>query len=171
MGGNRAGELKTLRNLMTTMVLGDIWRGAAWTFIIWGMLHGFGLIIHCLWAKWRPKTLPFAWLPIAWLLTFVWVLVTWVFFRSPSLNNSIEVLRSVCGFGDASNTFPRSLWCQIFVLLILHVLTNSSRILRIQSHVLLSQIRCPEANRLGAGAGAAGEGEVEVDVAVGFELR
>ena len=83
LGGNRGGQLFTYRNLMLTMVLGGLWHGAAWTFVVWGALHGGALIAHKEWKKLmtsraaatKPKNS--LW-PI--LLTFYWVCITWVFF-------------------------------------------------------------------------------------------
>jgi alginate O-acetyltransferase complex protein AlgI len=80
LGGNRHGRLLTYRNLMLTMVLGGLWHGAAWTFVLWGAFHGCGLVAeHALAGRLR---LP-AWL--RWLITFHLIVFSWVLFRSPSL--------------------------------------------------------------------------------------
>jgi alginate O-acetyltransferase complex protein AlgI len=80
LGGNRHGRLLTYRNLMITMVLGGLWHGAAWTFVLWGTFHGCGLVVeHMLGGRLR---LP-AWL--RWLVTFHLIVFSWVLFRSPSL--------------------------------------------------------------------------------------
>jgi alginate O-acetyltransferase complex protein AlgI len=85
LGGNRKGRVLTYRNLLLTMLLGGLWHGAAWTFVVWGALHGAGLALH----KWSLERRgahghggPVR-NAISWLGTFVFVLVTWVFFRSP----------------------------------------------------------------------------------------
>jgi D-alanyl-lipoteichoic acid acyltransferase DltB (MBOAT superfamily) len=80
LGGNRGGPLLTYRNLFITMLLGGLWHGAAWTFVLWGVLHGVGLIIEHMWAG-RVR-LP-GWL--RWLVTFHVVVFGWIIFRSPSL--------------------------------------------------------------------------------------
>jgi alginate O-acetyltransferase complex protein AlgI len=80
LGGNRGGRLLTYRNLMITMVLGGLWHGAAWPFVLWGAFHGLGLVAeHALGGRLK---LP-GWL--RWLVTFHLVVFGWVLFRSPSL--------------------------------------------------------------------------------------
>jgi D-alanyl-lipoteichoic acid acyltransferase DltB (MBOAT superfamily) len=81
LGGSRGGRLFTYRNLMLTMVLGGLWHGAAWTFVVWGALHGGGLVAEHAWNG-RVKT-P-VWL--RWLLTFNFVVLGWIFFRSQNLS-------------------------------------------------------------------------------------
>jgi alginate O-acetyltransferase complex protein AlgI len=76
LGGSRGGTLRTSANLMTTMVLGGLWHGAAWTFVAWGALHGLGQVTARLWPWAVPR-----WL--GWLLTFHVVCFGWVLFRSP----------------------------------------------------------------------------------------
>ncbi|MFK8183705.1 MAG: MBOAT family protein [Phormidesmis sp.] len=55
LGGNRGGQIFTYRNLLLTMVLGGLWHGAAWTFVVWGALHGGALIVHKEWSKWTKN--------------------------------------------------------------------------------------------------------------------
>jgi D-alanyl-lipoteichoic acid acyltransferase DltB (MBOAT superfamily) len=82
LGGNRGGRLLTYRNLMFTMVLGGLWHGAAWPFVLWGAFHGLGLVAeHALGGRLK---LP-GWL--RWLVTFHLIVLGWVLFRSPSLGN------------------------------------------------------------------------------------
>jgi alginate O-acetyltransferase complex protein AlgI len=81
LGGNRKGRWKTYRNLMLTMVLGGLWHGAAWTFVLWGAFHGAGLCTeHVLGDRWTR--LP-AWL--RWLITFHLICFGWILFRSQGL--------------------------------------------------------------------------------------
>jgi D-alanyl-lipoteichoic acid acyltransferase DltB (MBOAT superfamily) len=81
LGGNRGGRLFTYRNLMITMVLGGLWHGAAWTFVLWGAFHGVGLVTeHALRGRIRAP----AWLK--WLVTFHLVVLGWILFRSQSLS-------------------------------------------------------------------------------------
>jgi alginate O-acetyltransferase complex protein AlgI len=80
LGGSRHGRLLTYRNLMITMVLGGLWHGAAWTFVLWGTYQGLGLVgEHALGGRLR---LP-AWL--RWLVTFHLIVFGWILFRAPSL--------------------------------------------------------------------------------------
>ncbi|MEO0457546.1 MAG: MBOAT family O-acyltransferase [Cyanobacteria bacterium P01_A01_bin.114] len=95
LGGNRGGH--TYRNLMLTMLLGGLWHGAAWTFVIWGGMHGGALIAHREWTKrfqphapWLTQTMGL------WgtALTFYWVCFTWIFFRADSFTNAMTVAKS-----------------------------------------------------------------------------
>ncbi len=82
LGGNRHGRLLTYRNLMITMVLGGLWHGAAWTFVLWGAFHGLGLVSeHALGGRLR---LP-AW--VRWFVTFNLVVFGWMLFRAQSLSD------------------------------------------------------------------------------------
>jgi D-alanyl-lipoteichoic acid acyltransferase DltB (MBOAT superfamily) len=86
LGGNRRGALRTYVNLLVTMVLGGLWHGASWTFVVWGGLHGVGLAINRLLreAFGLDHTKHPALRVLGVLFTFHFVLVTWVFFRSES---------------------------------------------------------------------------------------
>src|ERR1700676_2043853 len=95
LGGNRRGPTLRYVNLMITMLLGGLWHGAAWTFVVWGALHGAYLCINHGWNNYGPEIAPrFA--PLAKLagliLTFLSVVVAWVFFRADSLSTAIYVL-------------------------------------------------------------------------------
>src|SRR5262249_11122692 len=84
LGGNRHGTWQTYRNLMLTMLLGGLWHGAAWTFVVWGGYHGLllGMQRAISWPTWmRGGVLR----PARWTLTFRLVCVGWVFFRAGSL--------------------------------------------------------------------------------------
>lgn len=87
MGGNRKGSFRTNINLLLTMLIGGLWHGAAWRFIIWGGLHGLGLMLHKGWkrispfSKGRGKTVSF--IPV--FLTFNFVSLCWIFFRAENM--------------------------------------------------------------------------------------
>ena len=95
LGGNRHGRTLRYVNLMITMVLGGLWHGAAWTFVIWGALHGIYLCINHAWINFGPAVSPRL-APLAntaaFVLTFLSVVVAWVFFRADSLSAAIYVL-------------------------------------------------------------------------------
>ncbi len=93
LGGNRHGPLRTYGNVFVTFFLGGIWHGAGWTFVIWGALHGVAVALHRSWQG-HGLRLP---TPLAWLLTFNFVNVTWVFFRAPSVARANEVLAGMVG--------------------------------------------------------------------------
>ncbi len=93
LGGNRKGESQAYFNIFLTFLLGGIWHGAGWTFAVWGILHGFGMIAHRLWQKTRivmPRML-------AWFVTFNFLNLGWVFFRAHTLNDALEIFRGMAG--------------------------------------------------------------------------
>src|SRR6478735_1196341 len=103
LGGNRHGPLLRYTNLMITMVLGGLWHGAAWTFVVWGALHGAYLCINHAWNNFGPTVSP-RFTPLAdiagLILTFIAVVVAWVFFRAESLSGAVFVLSRMA---DPSN--------------------------------------------------------------------
>ena len=91
LGGNRGGKFKVYRNLMITMLLGGLWHGAGWTFIIWGGLHGAILCIYR--ALGDRVKLPALWgRALATLFFFHLVCLTWLFFRAETLSQAWEML-------------------------------------------------------------------------------
>ena len=93
LGGNRYGEFRTYTNLMATFILGGLWHGAGWTFVFWGFLHGLALVIHRIWSRFNIQL----WRWISWLITFVFVVVAWVFFRATEWSDAIKVLKGMSG--------------------------------------------------------------------------
>lgn len=94
LGGNRFSEIRTCINLMITFILGGLWHGATWMFIIWGMLHGIALVIHRLWKK-LGISMPHM---VAWSLTFTFVNVSWVFFRAKTIDDAYKVIKGMFDF-------------------------------------------------------------------------
>jgi D-alanyl-lipoteichoic acid acyltransferase DltB (MBOAT superfamily) len=96
MGGNRRGKFRQNINLFLTMLIGGLWHGASWKFVVWGGLHGIGLIVHKLYLKLK---LPFAdakWAKILGILiTFHFVAILWVFFRADSYGSAIDSLKQI----------------------------------------------------------------------------
>ncbi len=93
LGGNRKGESRTYLNLFVTFLLGGIWHGAGWTFVFWGFLHGVALMMHRVWSR-AGFALPTIW---AWLVTFLFINTTWVFFRAEEWADAIKVLKGMTG--------------------------------------------------------------------------
>jgi D-alanyl-lipoteichoic acid acyltransferase DltB (MBOAT superfamily) len=95
LGGNRRGPTLRYVNLMITMALGGLWHGAAWTFVIWGVLHGLYLCINHAWSNYGPAVGP-RYAPAAgvaaFVLTFLAVVVAWVFFRADSVASAMSIL-------------------------------------------------------------------------------
>jgi alginate O-acetyltransferase complex protein AlgI len=98
LGGNRKGQLRTYANLMITMLVGGLWHGASWNFVFWGGLNGSYMVLERV-AHGGQHPTPGPWTrPAAWLrasAVFILVSVTWVFFRSPSLDTTLTVLRKL----------------------------------------------------------------------------
>jgi len=99
LGGNRGGVRKTYRNLMLTMLLGGLWHGAAWTFVIWGGIHGTALSAE----RWGRDRFPGVQLPkwLAWLITFHVVCLAWIFFRSPDLSTAFDMIGQIFAGGPS----------------------------------------------------------------------
>lgn len=101
LGGSRTGEVRRYANLLITMLLGGLWHGANWTFILWGMLHGVYLCIDHAWKRFlKQKGLAFEsryhyWL--ARMLTFLAVIVSWVLFRAETLSGAGRILAGMFG--------------------------------------------------------------------------
>ncbi len=92
LGGNRRGFARQCVNLLTTMLLGGLWHGAKWTFVIWGGLHGGVLVLERIWDRFRPQNFPHLPELIAILLTFHIVVVGWIFFRAESFDAAVAYL-------------------------------------------------------------------------------
>lgn len=110
-GGNRGSQIFTMRNLMITFVLGGLWHGAAWTFIIWGAIHGVGACVEHYFRKPKPRVIGArdepaspAQIFVQWFITFHVVCLAWVFFRAQSFTAAMDMLgRLFTGWGQASD--------------------------------------------------------------------
>lgn len=106
LGGSRETKFRRYLNLMITMLLGGLWHGAGWTFIVWGGMHGLYLMIN---HGWRSLTKGVGvnlagkyFRLLSGLLTFLAVVLGWVFFRADSLATAIDMLRGMCGLNGIS---------------------------------------------------------------------
>jgi len=103
LGGNQLGVLRRYLNLMITMVLGGLWHGAGWGFILWGALHGIFLVVNHMWRSIRPGASRTALGRAASVaLTFLVVVVAWVPFRAKSLEGAWVLLRGMVGLNGVS---------------------------------------------------------------------
>ncbi|WP_420208051.1 MBOAT family O-acyltransferase [Candidatus Electronema sp. JC] len=93
LGGSRKGLPRTCLNLFVTFLLGGLWHGAGWTFVLWGGLHGAALVVHRLWQE-RGLRLPVV---LGWLCTFLFVNASWVIFRAANLEDGLGVLKGMIG--------------------------------------------------------------------------
>jgi len=112
LGGNRKGRARTYVNLMITMTLGGLWHGAAWTFVLWGALHGAGLSVEHAVGERRLARVP-VWL--RWFVVLHVVVLGWILFRSPDLAAVGEFLSRLAHPG------PATLWSVPVVLAVLAV--------------------------------------------------
>lgn len=123
LGGSRVSLARTNLNLMLTFLLGGIWHGAGWTFIIWGLLHGSALVIHQYWKKSGMELPKF----LSVLLTFLFVNVTWVFFRAGNFQDAYGLLSTMFQFMEVaapdfylvSNLYNLPIWIIGVLLLFL----------------------------------------------------
>jgi alginate O-acetyltransferase complex protein AlgI len=101
LGGNRKGEVRTYINLALVMLLGGMWHGAQWTFIIWGAIHGAMLIFERLQGKNSPyRRLPRA---VRVAITFFIVCIAWTFFKAETLPQAVAYIKSMFGAGDLTS--------------------------------------------------------------------
>jgi alginate O-acetyltransferase complex protein AlgI len=103
LGGSRHGPARRYTNLLATMVLGGLWHGAGWTFLAWGALHGFFLVINHGWRAARgvlgiaDNATGVAGRLAGWALTFLSVVVAWVLFRASDLGTAVDMLAGMAG--------------------------------------------------------------------------
>jgi alginate O-acetyltransferase complex protein AlgI len=104
LGGSRRGTLRTYRNLMTTMLLGGLWHGANWTFVVWGGLHGCWLSIERMFRRSEESAAGFR--PIGWAVTMTVVGLSWLFFRAHDVGQALAMLADLRLFEWQSSFAP-----------------------------------------------------------------
>ena len=134
LGGNRGTPARTAINLMLTMLIGGLWHGASWTFVVWGGLHGLYLAgervakrIYPEAALWRT---PLVRIALA-LLTFALVCIAWVFFRAQSFDQAFTIIRAMFGDGDGGTATAHA-WrvVPVALLLVVHGLLRDTTLER-----------------------------------------
>jgi D-alanyl-lipoteichoic acid acyltransferase DltB (MBOAT superfamily) len=122
LGGNRGGPAQRERNLMITMLLGGLWHGAGWQFVIWGGLHGLYLVVTHRVQQWRkgrdrgavggmPRSMPsLVERGAGVMLTFLLVVVAWVFFRAPDVPSAARMLSGMFGLNGLSTVPLDQIW-------------------------------------------------------------
>lgn len=162
LGGNRKGNIRRYLNLMITMLLGGLWHGAGWTFVIWGMLHGAYLSINHLWHEVVAER-PLRWIP-DWLgtltggmLTFAAVVAAWVVFRANDMQHALFILEAMFGIAARPISFDTVLHGNLLLLtdksgrdllylllpglLWVWLLPNSSRVRFVKGSTLLMMLQ------------------------------
>lgn len=162
LGGNRHGTLRRYLNLLITMLLGGLWHGAGWTFVIWGALHGAYLVINHLWREMISQRY-LQWVP-GWMgtlaggaLTFIAVVAAWVVFRADNMAQATVMLNAMFGIAARPITFDAVLHGNLLLLtdmsgrdlmrllipglLWVWLLPNSTRIRFLKSSYLLAALQ------------------------------
>jgi D-alanyl-lipoteichoic acid acyltransferase DltB (MBOAT superfamily) len=93
LGGNQHGQWRTYGNLFSVFLVGGLWHGASWMFVIWGVLHGTAIVFHRMWQQMGLKMSPF----LGWFITFNFINFTWVFFRAKEWKDAVNVLQAMFG--------------------------------------------------------------------------
>jgi D-alanyl-lipoteichoic acid acyltransferase DltB (MBOAT superfamily) len=101
LGGSKCSKVRTCCNLMITFLVSGLWHGASWLFVLWGAFHGMALVIHRIWNKFWGFSMP---LLLGRVLTFFFVLLTWVLFRAETLAQAKGLYKGM--FAPVSWHFP-----------------------------------------------------------------
>ena len=142
LGGNRKGKYRTYINIFIIFFVSGVWHGAGWTFIVWGTLHGVASII-CRWWKLAGFKMNKV---LAWMTTFLFVHLAWVFFRAATFTDALTVLKAMFGLNGVQLTglytiFNEKLWIiglyLIFGLLLSWFAKNSVEIMDKQKRSVL----------------------------------
>ena len=138
LGGNRRGSVRTLANLMLTMLLGGLWHGASWNFVIWGGIHGLILVLHRALGR-RPVDLdaPLGLRDVPRILVvFHAVCLAWVFFRAEDFDSALAFIRHLF-VGENAFGLP---WIQIGVVVLCALLHLAERSLRTRLPAIRAQL-------------------------------
>jgi alginate O-acetyltransferase complex protein AlgI len=141
LGGSRKGETRRLANLLITMLLGGLWHGAGWTFVIWGGLHGVFLAVNHGWRKLvstriRPQNSNVLGRFFSWSLTFTLITIAWVPFRAATTDGAANILRSMLILNGREEMFNNGLMSDsdlqfmFALLLVAIVFPNTQQIMR-----------------------------------------
>jgi D-alanyl-lipoteichoic acid acyltransferase DltB (MBOAT superfamily) len=93
LGGNKVSALRNYLNLFSVFLIGGIWHGASWMFVIWGALHGIAIVVHRIWKDFGLRM----WGWLGWFITFNFVNMAWVFFRAKDWHMAHNVLSGMIG--------------------------------------------------------------------------
>ncbi len=122
LGGNQLGRRRQAINVVLTMLLGGLWHGAAWTFVVWGGLHGLALAINGRWHR-AGRVMPAFW---GWALTMVFLAFTWALFRAENFASAASMMGSMIGLNGFGPVIVKEAWL-IPAGLLLVLLTPTSQ--------------------------------------------
>ena len=144
LGGNRGGTFATYRNLMLTMLLGGLWHGARWNFVIWGGLHGLYLAVHKWWLSRRNRPRPAPAVQrispgalAAMLATFLLVDFTWIFFRCATFAEASNFLGGILCLRGGLAAIPVNLLAKLAFYFLLVILTDWPAYVRDRQEAML----------------------------------
>ena len=128
LGGNRYGHRRTYVNLMITMLVGGLWHGASWNFVLWGALHGIALVIHRFWVSRcagsfgtnRTRRYRF----FSWVVTLLFVMLAWVPFRSPDFTTTLIYLQGLAFMQEGVDWLNGRAMIAILVVVVWHYLAS-----------------------------------------------
>ena len=126
LGGSHKSSARTYVNLTATMLLGGLWHGADWKFVIWGALHGLGLAFTRAFQRLRPEAKPLGGGArlLAMIVTFHFVCLAWIFFRAKSFDHAWQLLGGLFAFsGGAANITPL-IWTMLGLALVTHLMPD-----------------------------------------------
>ncbi len=117
LGGNRQGKLWTYFNISVTMLLGGLWHGAGWGFVIWGGMHGLGLVIERLLGRQHTRAFVGRWI-YWWIVTQLWITLAWIFFRTSSFKEACSFIGRMFNFRSSQNFYVHMqlIWLLIFAI-------------------------------------------------------
>jgi D-alanyl-lipoteichoic acid acyltransferase DltB (MBOAT superfamily) len=143
LGGNRSGVVRRYGNLMVTMLLGGLWHGAGWTFLIWGGLHGFYLVVNHGWravgfARFGGNA---ATRLAGWALTFVSVVVAWVFFRAPDPDTAFNIVAAMLHGFALTGPIPQHEVSLLAMLMILALCCPNVREIMAREELVIAAVR------------------------------
>jgi len=133
LGGNRSTQWLTVRNILITFILGGLWHGPSWTFVIWGLLHALAILLFKLWSKYGFMMHKY----MAWFLTFNFVNISWIFFRASDFSNAIIILEKM--FSLPINNIINPIWISSLIIGLLIILStkNSQQLIHTQKPNML----------------------------------
>jgi len=98
LGGNRVGKLRSYLNVLIVFIASGLWHGAAFNYLIWGLLHGIGLTIHRIWSTVLNKSAGF----LGPIITFIFVSFTWIFFKAENMERALAFIKSLGNFNKST---------------------------------------------------------------------
>jgi len=118
LGGNRRGPVRTYVNIFLTMLLGGLWHGASWNFVLWGGLHGVALAVHRAWVSYRLPVPPAL---MARVLMFVFATLCWIPFRASTTSDSVTIIKGLFGMPEGNIVFlPVMLFVMVAIVIAGH---------------------------------------------------